>query len=134
MILLITKFLLKKLFSYGIRGNILKWVESYLTDRYQYVVYNGVQSNHLPITCGVPQGSILGPLLFIIYMNDICNVSHLCTILYADDTSVLVNDKNLDKLLEILNDELNKLSTWLKANKLSLNVNKTHYILFYRAE
>ena len=66
-------------------------------------------------------------------MNDICNVSHLCTILYADDTSVLVNDKNLDKLLEILNDELKKLSTWLKANKLSLNVNKTNYILFHRA-
>ena len=55
-------------------------------------------------------------------MNDICNVSYLCTILYEDDTSVLVNDKNLDKLHEILNDELNKLSTWLKANKLSLNV------------
>ena len=55
-------------------------------------------------------------------MNDICNVSHLCTILYADDTSALVNDKTLDKLLEILNGELNKLSTWLKANKLSLNV------------
>ena len=66
-------------------------------------------------------------------MNDICNVSHLCTLLYADDTRVFVNDKNLDKLLEILNDELNKLSTWLKANKLSLNVNKTHYILFHRA-
>ena len=65
-------------------------------------------------------------------MNDKCNVSHLCTILYADDTSVLVNDKN-DKLLVILNDELNKLSTYLKTNTLSLNVNKTHYILFHRA-
>ena len=61
------------------------------------------------------------------YMNAICNVSHLCTILYADDTSVVANDKNLEKLLEILNDELNKLSIWLTANKLSLNINKTHY-------
>ena len=66
-------------------------------------------------------------------MNDICNVSHLCTILYADDTSVVANDKNLDKLLEILNDELSKLSIWLKANKLSLNINKTYYIIFHRA-
>ena len=66
-------------------------------------------------------------------MNDICNVSHLCTILYADDISVVANVNNIDKLLEILNDELNKLYIWLKANKLSLNTNKTYYILFYRA-
>ena len=130
---MITKFLQKKLFSYGIRGHILKWIESYLTDRYQYVIYNGVQSNYLRITCGVLQGSILGPLLFIIYINDIWNLSHLFPILYADDTSVLVNNENIHKLLEILNNELNKLSTWLKSNILSLNVNKTHYILFHRA-
>ena len=65
-------------------------------------------------------------------MNDICNVSHLCTILYADDTSVVANDKNLDKLRKFFNDELNKLSSGLKANKLSLNINKTYYILFHR--
>ena len=124
---------MRKLYAYGIRGNILKWFESYLTDRSQYVAYCGVESKVLPIICGVPQGSILGPLLFIIYMNNICNVSHLCTILYADDTSVVANNKNLDKLLEILNDELHKLSIWLKANKLSLNINKTYYILFHRA-
>ena len=124
---------MKKLYAYGIRGNILKWFESYLTGRSQYVAYSGVQSKVLPIICGVPQGSILGSLLFIIHMNDICNVSHLCTILYADDTSVVANDKHFDKLLEILNDELNKLSIWLKANKLSLNINKTYYILFHRA-
>ena len=103
---------MKKLYAYGIRGNILKWFESYLTDRSQYVAYNGVESKVLYIICGVPQGAILGPLLFIIYMNDICNVSHLCTILYADDTNVVANDKNFDKLLEILNDELNILSIW----------------------
>ena len=127
------RILLRKLYAYGIRGNILKWFESYLTDRSQYVAYCGVESKVLPIICGVPQGSILGPLLFIIYMDDICNVSHLGTILYADDTSVVANDKNLDKLLQILNDELHKLSIWLKANKLSLNINKTYYILFHRA-
>ena len=60
-------------------------------------------------------------------------MSHLCTILYADDTGVVANDNNLDKLLEIPNDELNKLSIWLKANKLSLNIDKTYYILFHRA-
>ena len=115
------KILLKKLYAYGIRGNILRWFDSYLSDRSQYV-YGGVQSKILPVKCGVPQGSILGPLLFIIYMNDICNVSDLVqTILYADDTSVLVNGKNLAKLFKILNDEL------------SLNVDKTYYIIFHRA-
>ena len=89
------RILLKKLYAYGIRGNILKWFESFLMDRSQYVAYNGVGSKVLSIICGVPQGSILGPLLFIIYMNDICNVSHLCTILYADDTSVVANAKIL---------------------------------------
>ena len=83
---------LKKLFAYGIRGTALKLLESYLTDRTKYVIYDGMQSTTLPISCGVPQGSILGPLLFIITMNDIGNVSEfLYTILYADDTCVLLN-------------------------------------------
>ena len=128
------QILLKKLFAYGIRGNILKWFESYLTDRSQYVTYDGVQSTILTIKCGVPQGSILGPLLFIIYMNDICNVSDLLyTVLYADDTSVLVNNKDIEHLFKVLNDELHKLYIWLAANKLSLNTNKTYYLVFHRA-
>ena len=127
---------LEKKKLYGIRGNILKLLKSYLKDRSQYVAYNGVQSTVLPIIYGMPQGSILGPLLFIIYMHDRCNVSHLCTILYADDTSEVANDKKLAKLLEILNDELNKLSIWLKGNiniTITSNINKTYYILFHRA-
>ena len=75
----------------GIRGNILKWLESYLSDRSQYVTYDGMQSNVLPIKCWVPQGSILVPLLFIIYMNDICNVSDLLyTILELRNCKYLV--------------------------------------------
>ena len=86
--------LLKKLYAYGIRGNFIKWFESYLCDRSQYAVYNNQQSMTNPIKCGVPQGSILGSLLFIIYVNDIGNISYLLfNIMYADDTSVLLSEK-----------------------------------------
>ena len=84
--------LLKKLYAYGIRGHIIKWFESYLYDRSQYVIYNNEYSETHPIKCGVPQRSILGPLLFNIYVNDICNISNfLFNIMYADDTSVLLS-------------------------------------------
>ena len=84
--------------------------------------------------CGVPQGSILGPLLFNIYINDIYNVSEfLFTILYADDSCVLQNGKHLDNLIIQINRELELLFTWLQAYKLSLNRHKTYYILFHRA-
>ncbi len=126
--------LLNKLHAYGIRGNILNWFASYLSERSQYVIYDGSKSEVHSVKCGVPQGSILGPLLFIIYMNDICNVSKvLFTLLYADDTCVIMQDKNIHNLIRILNCELKLLSTWLKANKLSLNAEKTYYLIFHRA-
>ena len=91
------------MYAYGIRGNAFKLLKSYLTDRTQYVVYDSKQSETLPIKCGVPQGSILGPLLFICVMNDIGNVSDfLYTILYADDTSVLLNGKCYTDLVALL--------------------------------
>ena len=100
----------------------LKWFESYLTDRSQFVSYDGIQSETNSVICGVPQGSILGPLLFIIYMNDLFSVSEfLFTILYADDTCVLMNGKHLEDLVTHMQKELNLLYTWLQANKLSLN-------------
>ena len=80
--------LLKKMYAYGIRGNAFKLLKRYLTGRIEYVIYDGVKSDTLPIKCGVPQGSILGPLLFICSMNDIGNISYFShTILYAHDTS-----------------------------------------------
>ena len=117
--------LLKKLFAYGIRGNSFKWFQSYLSNRSQYVMYDNKKSKTQYISCGVPQGSILGPLLFIIYMNDICNVSNLLyTIMYADDTSVSLSGNNLDNVINQLSTELNLLTDWLKSNKLSLNAQK----------
>ena len=128
------RILLQKLNAYGIRGNMLKWFGSYLTGRSQYVVYEGVKSDIYNVTCGVPQGSILGPLLFILNMNDICNVSELLfTILYADDTCVLLIGKDLTTLIMVLNAELKSLSAWFRSNKLTVNTQKKIPMIFNRS-
>ena len=128
------KILLKKLYAYGIRGIFLKWFESYLSGRTQYVVFDGVQPEKHRVDCRAPQGSILGPLLFILNMNDICNVSKLMfTILYGDDTCVLLRGTDLSKLIKHINSELNHLCALFKSNKLSLNTGKTYYRVFHRA-
>ena len=125
------EILIKKLYNYGIRGICLKWFESYLYQRSQYVYINEHSSSKRFISCGIPQGSILGPLIFLIYINDICNCSLSSNfIMYADDTNIIISDKNLIQLENTINDELIKVNNWLKANKLLLNVNKTKYMLF----
>ena len=117
--------LLRKLDHYGIRGIALQWLQSYLFGRQQTVKYNGINSVLKNITCGVPQGSILGPLLFI-YINDLGAVSQITfPIMYADDTKKIIQGKDLKKMEKDLNTEIKKLSLWLKTNKLSLNVKKT---------
>ena len=123
--------LLSKMYHYGIRGVAFKWFQSYLADRQQYVTYNGVQSSKKLIKCGVPQGSILRHILFLLYINDLVKAcSTTLPYIFADDTNLFISGKNLTKMAHSLNKELLEISLWLKINKLSLNVNKTHYMLF----
>ena len=125
------KILLSKLSHYGIKGFANKWLGSYLTNRSQSVNLNGATSDELKITCGVPQGSILGPLLFTVYINDMHKAFKKCLVHhFADDTNLLFTDKDPKTIQKTLNTELQELVEWLRANRLSLNVAKTEFIIF----
>lgn len=126
--------LLSKLNHYGFRGISNCWFHSYLHDRQQYTFSDGISSSLRSITCGVPQGSILGPILFLLFINDLANSSKLLFILlFADDTTLQLSSSNIYELYNIANKELSIVSEWFKANKLTLNISKTKYILFRRS-
>ena len=137
------EILLNKLNYYGVHNVALNWFKSYLSDRQQYIEFNGTSSSILKIQTGVPQGSILGPLLFLIYMNDIHLVSDkFNSILYADDTTldsplcsfdIMSDNKGYNKAIitKSINSELKAITDWLAVNKLSLNVKKTKFMIFH---
>ena len=126
--------LLDKLHHYGIRGVAHKWLISYLTDRKQYVSIDGHNSTTKQLKYSVPQGSILGPLLFIIYINDIPNIHKLAKfILYADDANIIITGANIHEIEKQFNELSTALCDWVNANGLALNVRKTKYMIFTRS-
>ena len=122
--------LLHKFEHYGFRGIVLNWFKDYLHNRQQYVYYNSCKSQYNYLTCGVPQGSILGPLLFILYVNDIVNASSILElVLFADGTTTIYSHEDITSKFDLINQELQKINEWFKANKLSVNASKTSYMV-----
>ena len=123
--------LLRKLCVYGVEEVALKWFSSYLHGRTQVCKIDNLISSSRSIRCGVPQRSNLGPLLFLLYINDLPNIclQKSTPAMYADDTNLTASATSIKDLEDILNSELDKVHSWLRANKFTLNVKKTEYML-----
>ena len=117
--------LIKNLDFYGIRGVSNDLLQSYLNNRFQFVAIGNANSNLKKIEYGVPQGSILGPLLFLIFINDLPKCLHSVPRLFADDTALLISDATLPKMEKLANDELSNINQWMRSNNLTLHPKKT---------
>ena len=123
--------LLKMAEIYGIKGRVLKWLKNYLSERYQCTIANNIISDKKLITCGVPQGSVCGPILFLIYINDIASVLAHCKVsLYADDTVIYIAHNDVPEAMELVQNDLDNLSEWCTRNKLTINSKKTKYCIY----
>ena len=120
----------KKLSCYDIRGIALQLIESFLDNRKQYTVVKNVCSLSQNVTCGVPQGSTLGPLLFIIYINDLVQTTNFKVNLFVDDTLLIMLHKSIKKMQKQVNYKINQVGKWMNANKLTINYSKSNFMLF----
>ena len=114
----------------GVTDTALNWFKNYLSGRSQIVDINGALSDSLNLDISVIQGSILGPILFLCYINDFWSATSLFTVLFADDTTGLGKGKNLKELTTYVNTELQKISNWFRSNKMAVNAAKTKFIVF----
>ena len=127
------KVLITKLENYGVKGTNLQCFKSYLENCKQFIGYEDFSTSYINISCGVPQGSILGPLLFLVYENDLNKESYvLDSIMFVDDTNLFYSHQNIKTLFGTMNCELQKICEWFRTNKLSLNLTKTNYTLFHK--
>jgi len=122
--------LLKKLKSLGVGGRAVEWFASYLSNRQQLVSVDNCISSLLPILYGVPQGSILGPLLFLVYINNLPNISNLSTYLFADDTTLLASHEDFEILIDRVQTEFRKICEFFRQHGLALNAKKTNFMIF----
>ena len=122
--------LLKKMEIYGVKGTSLNWFASYLSERSQYCLVNNHLSKKCNLSCGVPQGSTLGPLLFVIYINDLpSSISKCSPRMFADDTSLSISALSADDIEMSMNSDLENVKVWLETNRLNLNISKTEFML-----
>lgn len=124
------KILFEKLYNLGIRGKLLNWIKSFLSDRYIFTKINKSTSGNYLINCGVPQGCVLSSLLFLLYINDFKYAIDQKLRLFADDSNIFIISNNLQELFRLGNETLKAINTWLSANQLSLNTSKSNYMIF----
>ena len=124
---------IKKLDHYGVKGRNLLWFKIYLNNCREFITYDNSSTSFANISCGVPQGSLLGPLLFFLYINDLPNASPVLDfVMYADDTNLFYSNNDTETLFSTVNMELEKIREWFKANKLLLNIKKTNCSQFHK--